>query len=265
VRSKGVGGVRARQASPRALAIAGGIALIAVIAIVLGLVLSGGSGGSGVVTNSDMQGLGATGSASSPIALQGAGEANDLFKGIQQQGLTLGKPNAPVTMRMFVDVQCPFCQDYETTKLPTIVQKYIRTGQVQLQLKPWAFLGEQSKTGRLGLIAASFQNKGFEYAKVLYDNQGTEETGWLNGQMMARIAASVTGLDLNRWQTDTNGSEPGPIASQVDDLAAQDKVVGTPTVLVGHTGGKLTSVAPGGTEPNLQQTEQAINKVLSGT
>ena len=34
VRSKGVGGVRPRQASPRALAIAGGVALVAVIAIV---------------------------------------------------------------------------------------------------------------------------------------------------------------------------------------------------------------------------------------
>jgi protein-disulfide isomerase len=265
VRSKGVGGVRARQASPRALAIAGGVALIVVIAIVLGVVLSGGSGGSGVVSNSDIQGLPAVGSQTSPVALPGAGDANDLFRGIPQHGLSLGKPNAPVTMRMFIDVQCPFCRDYETTKLPTIVRKYIRTGQVRLDLKPWAFLGPQSFTGRLGLIGASLQNKGFEYAKVLYDNQGTEETGWLNGQMMANIAASVTGLKLAQWQADTNGSSPKSIASQVDALATQDKVQGTPTVLVGHTGGKLTSVSAGGTEPNLQQTEQAINKALSGT
>ena len=53
-----------------------------------------------------------------------------------------------------------------------MVQKYIRPGKVQLHLQPWAFLGEQSKTGRLALIAASVQNKGFQYAKVLYDNQG---------------------------------------------------------------------------------------------
>ena len=264
MRSKGAGGVRARQASPRALAIAGGIALIAVIAIVLGLVLSGGSS-SQVVSNSDIQGLGTIGNATSPVALPGAPDANALFKGIPQQGLTLGKPNAPVTMEMFVDAQCPYCQDYEETKLPTIVQKYIRTGQVQLHLQPWAFIGPQSDSGRLGLIAASFQNKGFEYAKVLYDNQQTENTGWLNGQMMANIAASVTGLNLSRWQTETNGSEPKSIASQVDTAASEKKVVGTPTVFVGHTGGKLTSIAPAGTEPNLQQTEQAINKVLSGT
>ena len=269
MRSKGGGGARARQASPRALAIAGGVALIAVIAIVLGVVISGGSGGSQVVSNSDMQGLGTVGNASSPNALPGAADANDLFKGIPQHGLTLGKPNAPVTMEMFVDVQCPFCQDYEINKLPTIVQKYIRTGQVQLHLKPWAFLGgngSQSFSGRLGLIAASFQNKGFEYAKVLYDNQGQEESGWLNGQMMANIAASVTGLDLARWQADTNSSAPKTVANQVDTLVAQNKkVVGTPTVFVGHTGGQLGYVGTPGVEPTLQQTEQAINHALSGT
>ena len=101
VRSKGVGGVRTRQASPRALAIAGGVALIAVIAIVL------------------------------------------------------GSPQAPVEMEMFIDVQCPVCQNYETVSLPTVVKRYIRTGKVQLHLQPWAFLGgqgSQSFSGRYGVI-----------------------------------------------------------------------------------------------------------------
>jgi protein-disulfide isomerase len=268
VRSKGVGGARARQASPRALAIAGGVVLIVVIAIVLGVVLSsgGGGGGDGIVSSSDVNGLGTTGSASSQVALPGAAEANNLFKGIPQIGLTLGNPKAKVEMEMFIDVQCPFCRDYETNNLPTIVNKYIKTGKVQLHLKPWAFIGgagSQSFSGRLGLIAASYQNKAFEYAKVLYDNQQTENTGWLNGQMMANIAASVTGLDLSRWRDDTNGSSPKSIADQVDKLAANDKVQGTPTVLVGPTGGKLTSVADPSVEPNLQQTEQALDAALA--
>ena len=270
VRSKGGAGARARQASPRALAIGGGVALVVIIAIVLGVVLtSGGSGGgSGVVSASDIQGLPASGNQGSPIALQGAAEANGLFKGIPQHGLTLGNPKAPVEMDMFIDVQCPFCQDYETTKLPTIVQKYVRTGKVQLHLKPWAFIGgagSQSFSGRLGLIAASFQNKGFEYAKVLYDNQQTEDSGWLTGKELAVIAASTTGLNIARWQADSNSSAPKSIASKVDALAVQDKVSGTPTVLVGTTGGKLTSVGPAGREPDLQETEQGIDAALANT
>jgi protein-disulfide isomerase len=270
VRSKGAGGVRARQASPRALGIAGGVVLIAVIAVVLAVVLGSGgsSGGSGTVTPSDLQGLPATGSATWPGALQGAVEANNLFKGIPQQGLVLGDPKARVEMAMFIDVQCPFCQDYETTKLPTIVRKYIRTGKVQLHLLPWAFIGgqgSQSFSGRLGLIAASFQNKAFQYAKVLYDNQRTENTGWLDGKMMANIAASVTGLNLDQWRVDTNSSAPQTIASKVDKEATAQSVVGTPTVLVGPEGGKLTSVASPDQEPDLQQTEQGINAALSNS
>jgi protein-disulfide isomerase len=273
VRSKGVGGARARQASPRALQIAGGVVLVAVIAIVLGVVLSrggggGSSGGSGVVSSQDLDGLGSTGSATSPVALQGSTEANALFKGIPQNKLILGKPTAPVEMQMFIDVQCPICQNYETVYLPTVVQKYIRTGKVQLHLQPWAFLGSQSFTGRLGVIAAAAQDKGYEYAKVLYDNQGTEESGWLDGRMMANIAASVTGLDLQRWRTDVNSAEAQSVAKAVDKLAKTSQVTGTPTVLVGPANGPLRNVLTpaqiaANQSPTLQETERALDAALA--
>ena len=260
VRSKGAGGVRARQASPRALAIAGGVVLLIVIAVVLGVVLSGGSGGGGgIVTSNDMQGLPSTGSQSWAGSVAGAAEANNLFKGIPQNGEVVGDPKAPIEMLMFIDVQCPVCQSYEVTNLPTVVQKYIKTGKVQLRLKPWAFLGEQSTTGRLGVIAAANQNKGFEYAKVLYDNQGQEQSGWLTGREMAVIAASVDGLDLAQWRDDVNSSASQSTASDVDKLATQMKVQGTPTIYVGCTGGKLQDVTTPSAAPTLQDTTQAID------
>ena len=270
VRSKGVGGVRTRQASPRALAIGGVVVLAIVIAIVLGVVLSSGgsSGGGGVVPTSAMQGLPATGSPTWAGALPGAAESNNLFKGIPQHGLTLGNPKAKVEMEMFIDVQCPVCDDYEVNHLPSVVNKYVRTGKVQLHLQPWAFIGgagSQSFSGRLGLIAASFQNKGFQYAKVLYDNQppNSEGTGWLDGPMMARIAASVAGLNMAKWRADTNGSAPKSVASQVDAAAAAKNVGGTPTILVGPTGGKL-QVATGNTyDP--AAVVQALNAALANS
>jgi protein-disulfide isomerase len=263
VRSKGAGGVRARQASPRALAIAGGVALAIVIAIVLGVVLSGGGGGGGgIVSSADLQDLPATGSQSWTGSLAGAPEANGLFKGIPQNGQVLGDPKAPVEMMMFIDVQCPVCQNYEVTNLPTVVKNYIRTGKAQMTLKPWAFIGgegSQSFTGRLGVIAAAKQNKGYEYAKVLYDNQGAEESGWLTGREMATIAASVNGLNLAQWKDDVNSSASQATAKAVDNLAAQKKVQGTPTILVGCTGGKLQNVTAPGAAPTLQDTTQAID------
>jgi protein-disulfide isomerase len=271
VRSKGVGGVRGpRQASPRALAIGGGIALVVVIAIVLDVVLgsSGGGGGGGVVSVNDIKPYAPIGSQNSQTALQGAAEANNLFKGIPQNGLVLGKPSAPVEMEMFIDVQCPICRDWETLYIPTIVQKYVKTGKLQLHLKPWAFLSAQSFTGRYGLIAASYQNKGFQWAKVLYDNQGEEKTGWLTGPVMAGIAASVTGLNMSQWQKDVNSSKTKAIAAGVDKLATQDKVGGTPTIFVGRANGQLSNVQTSSElaqnrAPTLQETEQHINSILA--
>lgn len=235
-----------------------------IIAIVLGVVLSkgGSGGGSNTVTAADLKGLPATGSQNWPGALQGAQEANNLFKGIPQKGLVLGDPKAPVTMEMFIDVQCPVCDDYEVNHLSTVVQKYIRPGKVQLHLQPWAFLGTQSFSGRLGLIAAAAQNRGYQYAKVLYDNQGQEETGWLTGQMMANIAASTTGLNLQQWQTATNSSEAKSVASAVDKVATKKKVGGTPTIFVGCTGGNLKAAMPAGSYAP-QDVEPALNAAVA--
>jgi protein-disulfide isomerase len=269
VRSKGVGGARARQASPRALAIGGGIALAIIVAIVLGVVLSGGNGGGGggggggVVNDSDMSNLPATGSQKWAGAMQGAAEANNLFKGIPQNGLTLGDPNAPTEMEMFIDVQCPVCDDYEVNHLPLVVNKYIRPGKVQLNLQPWAFIGAQSFTGRLGIIAAAKQNKGFEYAKVLYDNQpaNSENSGYLTGRDMANIAASVDGLDLAQWQKDVNSSEVQATAKAVDKLATQENIGSTPSFLIGPTGGKLQNASGSSYDP--AAVEQALNAAVA--
>jgi protein-disulfide isomerase len=218
-----------------------------IIAIVLGFVLSKGSsgsaGGSNNVTPADLKGLPATGSQNWPGALQGSQEANNLFKGIPQKGLVLGDPKAPVTMEMFIDVQCPVCDDYEVNHLSTVVQNYIRPGKVQLHLQPWAFLG-------------------FNYAKVLYDNQGQEESGWLTGQMMANIAASTTGLNLQKWQTATNGSGAQSVANAVDRLATTKKVQGTPTIFVGCTGGNLKAAMPAGSYAP-QDVEPALNAAVA--
>jgi protein-disulfide isomerase len=208
------------------------------------------------------------GSATSTVALDGAAAANDLFNGIPQTGLVLGNPSAPVEMEMFIDVQCPICQDFEVNSLPTIVQRYLRKGKVQLNVQPWAFLGAQSFTGRLGLIAASFQNKGYEYAKVLYDNQGQEESGWLTGQKMAVIGASVNGLNMHKWMVDANSSAVKTIADKVTVLAKADKVTGTPTIFVGPTGGKLLNVqTPQEIQllraPTLQETMQALDAAIA--
>src|SRR5690242_16742832 len=102
VQSKG--SPRRRQADPKVLAVIGGVVVLAIIAIVLGLVLSG--GGSGGKLPSGTPAIGNC----TASGLPGCQDVETLFKGIPQQGLYLGSPFAKAQMVMFIDLQCPFCQ-----------------------------------------------------------------------------------------------------------------------------------------------------------
>ncbi|HVS84512.1 MAG TPA: thioredoxin domain-containing protein [Gaiellaceae bacterium] len=257
MRSKGAprGPRMPRQASPRVLAIGGGIVALAVIGIVLGLVLGGGSS-SGIPKGTPTVGR------VDANSLPGAAAIRDLYKGIPQQGFYLGKANAPVQMVMFIDLQCPVCQDFEVKSLPTIVRKYVRTGNVRIHLRPWAFIGNDSYKGQDFAMAAAHQNKLFNFAGVLYDNQGPENSGWMSDSILAEIAASVPGLNVPKLFADKSSSATKADVRQVDSEASKDNVQGTPTILIGKTGQTPKDVTKPGIAPTLAEVEQAIDTAL---
>ena len=117
------------------------------------------------------------------------------------------------------------------------------------------------------MIAASHQNKGFEYAKVLYDNQGTEDTGWLTGREMAGIAASVDGLNLAQWRRRRQQLvHEGDREQRRRARQAQKKVTGTPTIFVGRTGGKLPGRVGSRQRPNARsRRRQAIDAAVASS
>jgi len=254
VTSKGSG--RRRQASPRVLwGGLGGLVAIIVI-VVLAIVLSGGGGSSSGVPKNGVT----VGSLSD--GLPGAADVQKLIGGIPQKALFLGSSFAPAQMIEYIDLQCPICQNFETTIMPTIIQKYVRTGKLRVEMRPWAFIGPDSVRGQAAVIAASKQNKAFNYAQVLYDNQGEENTGWLTDSVIYQIAASVPGLNVPQLLSQRKESFVKTEASNVAAEATVDKVSGTPTVFVGKNGTKPTLVSPD--EPSLSQMTLAIDTALNG-
>jgi protein-disulfide isomerase len=206
---------------------AGAVVLAVVIAVVLAVAMRGGS-------SSSLTNVPAVGSLTN--GLPGASDVNAMFEGIPQSATTLGSPSAPVTMVEFVDPQCPYCQEFETQVLPDIVKNYVKTGKLKIQLEPWAFIGPDSTSGQAAILAAAEQNKAFNYAELLYENQGTENTGWLNDSMIAAVAASIPGLQVHTLLNARSSASVEAAQKQVDNLATNRKVTGTPTIFVGKTG-----------------------------
>ena len=81
-------------------------------------------------------------------ALPGAAEIDKLLRGIPQHRNVLGRPTAPTTLVEYVDLQCPFCQEFETQAMPALIKLYVRTGKTKVELRPVAFIGADSQLGR---------------------------------------------------------------------------------------------------------------------
>ena len=226
-----------RQASPRVLLAGAAVVAAVAVAIVLAVVLRGGS--SPKATN-----VPAVGSLAN--ALPGAAAVETLFKGIPQHGTALGAPSAPVTMLEYVDAQCPYCRDFETQVLPDFVRRYVRTGKVKIVLRMWAFIGPDSSRGQAAVLAAARQNRAFNYLELVFDQQGTENTGWLNDKLVSAIAASIPGLRVQRLLDERNSAGIKADATTVDDLARSNGIKSTPTLVVGKTGRAGTKVALSG-------------------
>jgi protein-disulfide isomerase len=221
-----------RQASPRVLIAAAALIALIVLGVVLGIVFSGGS------KTANVSALPTNGSVSE--GLPGASDVRSMYKGIPQKGLVLGSPHAKVTLTEYIDLQCPYCQQFETTVMPDIVSSYVKTGKIKVEARPLAFIGPDSVRGRSAMIAAGEQGKAFNLAELLYINQGTENTGWLSDTMIADAARSIPGLNPRRLFAARNSSSVKATAAQVDAEGKANHVNQTPTLYVG-TGAKLGS------------------------
>jgi protein-disulfide isomerase len=235
-----------RRASPKVLAVAAGAIALAAVAAALAFALTGGSSSNPSTTSANS-------------TLPDAGSAVSLFKGIPQRGNVLGKANAPVTMVEYIDLQCPVCRTFETEVMPTIVPRFVRTGKVQVIARPIAFIGPDSASGREAALAAARQNRFFEFTQLAYSNQGGENSGWLDDNFVRAAYASIPGLNAagaEKARTESAIAEQG---DQFESQASADNVTGTPTILVGKTGGRLTEV----TSPDVPNLSAAIQAALS--
>jgi protein-disulfide isomerase len=166
-----------------------GVLLAAAVAVVLVIVLTSGSG------SSKAQG-----------PLPGSTAALTLFRGIPQHGTALGRPQAPVTLRVYVDPQCPYCRDWATRTFPTVVNDFVRSGKVRVEFRGLAFVGPDSTPGLLTLLALAKQNKLFQGEALLYANQGTENSGWLSTSFLDQLVSSLPGVDPARLAQDRDGA-----------------------------------------------------------
>jgi protein-disulfide isomerase len=143
--------------------------------------------------------------------------------------------------------------------MPSVVPRFVKRGKLKVIARPIAILGPDSEVARKAAIVAMRNNVFFQFAQILYFNQGQENSGWVTDQFVADAFASIPGQDVNGDMNARNSTAVSSLERRFDGESQADHVLGTPTVLIGKSGGKLTEVAPGGS-PTLAQVTAAVDR-----
>jgi protein-disulfide isomerase len=235
----------------RRLMTLGGVLAVAAVVVVVAILVSGGGGDNA----SDRPQAAQTSSG----AIPGQKESAEMLAGIPQKGIYLGKADAPVRLVEFADLQCPICREYTLQSLPQLVQDYVRTGKVRMEFRNLSFLGPDSITAGRAAAAAAQQNKLWNFADVLYYNQGEENSGYVTPEFIDRInkAAGVDSAEADAFAKPDASQEP---LGAANTMANQLGVNATPTILVGKRGGELKAVDADATD--VAAYKSAIDGVL---
>jgi len=151
---------------------------------------------------------------------------------------TCGQANAPVTIDVYADFQCPYCAQFEPA-LQQLKAPYIDTGKVRLAYHSFPFIGPESETAAQAADCAADQNQFWRFAHDLFTHQGTENSGVFTAANLKIMAASL-GLNTASFNSCLDSNK---YAAAVESDYAQGQRLGvqsTPTFFVNgqrHEGG----------------------------
>jgi protein-disulfide isomerase len=156
-------------------------------------------------------------------------------------GLSLGDANAPATIDLFADFQCPACQFYTENVEPVIIQNLVTTGKARYVFRNYPFIdgngagnGGESDQAANASMCANEQGKFWDMHAIIYANWNGENQGNLSDRRLQAMAESI-GLDMNAFN-DCFSANKHESEIQADfDKGQEMGVNGTPTVFVNGT------------------------------
>lgn len=178
---------------------------------------------------------------------EGNEDTGRLLADIPQSANALGSPTAPVTLQYFGDLECPFCRDFTLEVLPSIIQRWVRTGDLRIEyhaLETATHEREVFVSQQVAVLAAGRQDKSWYFIETFYREQGREGSGYVTDRFLEGIASEVPALDLPQWNLDRVDPQ---LANEIgaDEQAAETAGLhGTPSFLIGRSAAAMTAFSP---------------------
>ena len=170
---------------------------------------------------------------------------------------SVGRPDAPVTIVEFTDLQCPFCRRFHTDVYTELKKNYVDTGKVRfvsrdfpLAFHPFAFQAAEA------VRCAGDQGKYWEVRDALFANPAALD------EHVIRKAAEGLSLNMSQFGACLDSHKyKGDIQKDAQEASAL-QINGTPTFVVAKTAkDRLEGVRIVGARP-LATFQSAIDGLL---
>lgn len=176
-------------------------------------------------------------------------------------GRAMGDPNAPVTIEVYADFQCPACKTYSEEIETQITDAYIATGDVYYIFRHYPFIddraprNESDQAANASMCAAN-ENRFWDYHDILFANWNGENQGALNDKRLVAFAESI-GLDMESFNECFNANANRDEINADFQSGRDAGVSGTPSVFV--NGRILTP----GRVPSFAEISEAVEAELA--
>jgi protein-disulfide isomerase len=224
-------------------------------AAALALLLAGCGGGDG--GNSSAANLNA------PLAQIPApqGDWTQVVSETPEGGFRMGNPNAPVKLVEYASLGCPHCAEFEEQGVPTLRDKYVKSGQVSWEFRTYTLFG--TDPGVSMLLHCQGATPFFRLTEELYASQREwaskaqempseqqEQLSRMDPQQASAALVQVMGLDqffrqrgmpeakVRSCLADRSGLEK---IAAIKTLGDKEGVTGTPTFFINGTKAEETA------------------------
>jgi protein-disulfide isomerase len=109
-------------------------------------------------------------------------------------GRSAGAADAPITIEIWADYQCPYCGLFTHGIEPSLVRGFAATGQAIIRFRDFAFLGQESLDAAVASRCADRQGRFWEFHDLLYASQSGENQGAFATGNLVKLA-EFAGLD----------------------------------------------------------------------
>ena len=176
-------------------------------------------------------------------------------------GRAMGDPDAPVTIEVYEDFQCPACKTFAEQIAPQIKDAYVASGDVYYIYRHYPFLDDnaprnESDQAANASMCAADENRFWDYHDMLFANWNGENQGAFSDK---RLVAFAEALDLDMeafnpcFETNLHAEE----INNDFELGKGAGVSGTPSVFVN---GRM--ITPGFV-PSFSQIAEAVEAELA--